>query len=215
MKRFLLSLALWLGLLAPAAAQCIAVGGVNSVPQTGVVCDSEPAVASFAGNGYGIVPASSATDVACITGSATKVTRVQAIRVSGTAGTLVSLPILLTKHTIANTGGTAATTTALPVPVTMDTGTATTASATAALTAYTANPTIDSTALQVDSMVASFNTTSALVNGSQAYFDYKTRRYAEAPTLRGIAQQLCVNLGGISVSSGLLAISFYWTEAAQ
>lgn len=215
MKRILLALALVGGLASPAFAQCVAVGGVNNVPVTGLNCQSEPSVATFGGMGYGIVPAASATDVACITGSATKVVRVQSVRVSGTAGTLVTLPVLLNKHTVANTGGTAATTTALPVPVSFDTTTATTASATATLTAYTANPTIDSTALEVDGMVASFNVTSALVNGSQALFDYRNRNFMEAPTLRGIAQQLCVNLGGISVSSGLLAVAFSWTEAGQ
>lgn len=215
MKKLLLGLVFALGLTASAQAQCVAVGGVNNVPVTGLNCQSEPSVATFGGMGYGIVPAASATDVACITGSATKTIRVQSVRVSGTAGTLVSLPVLLNKHTVANTGGTAAVTTALPVPVTFDTTTATTAAATATLTAYTANPTIDSSALQVDAIVTSFNVTSALVNGTQAFFDYRSRNFMEAPTLRGIAQQLCVNLGGISVSSGLLAVSFSWTEAAQ
>lgn len=217
MKKLLLSFGLLLGLTIPALAQnpCVSVGGVNSVPQPGIICPSEPYVATFAATGYGIVPAASATDIACITGSATKVIRVQAVRVSGTAGTLVSLPVLLNKHTVANTGGTPAVTTALPVPVSLDTTAATTASATATTTAYTANPTVDATAAIVDVQVASFNTTSALVNNSQAFFDFKSRNYMTAPTLRGIAQQLCVNLGGISVSSGLLAVSFEWTESTQ
>lgn len=215
MRKLLLSAAFLVALATGANAQCVAVGGVNNVPTTGLNCQSEPSVATFGAMGYGIVPASSATDIACITGSATKVVRVQSVRVSGTAGTLVTLPVLLNKHTVANTSGTAAVTTALPVPVTFDTGTATTASATATTTAYTANPTIDSTALQVDVMTASFNVTSALVAGNPAFFDYRTRNFMEAPTLRGIAQQLCVNLGGITVSSGLLAVSFSWTEAAQ
>jgi hypothetical protein len=176
---------------------------------------SEPYVPTFVANGYGIVPAASATDIACITGSATKVVRVQSVRVSGTAGTLVTLPIIITKHTVANTGGTPAVTTALPAPNSLDTTLATTASATATTTAYTANPTVDSTALQVDSMTTSFNTTSALIAANPAFFDFRERNYMAAPTLRGVAQQLCVNLGAISVSSGLLAVSFSWTEANQ
>jgi hypothetical protein len=217
MRRLLLALAASLAFAGAASAQvsCTGVSGVNSVPQIGVNCNQEPTVATFGGMGYGIVPAASATDIACITGSATKVVRVQQVKVSGTAGTLVTLPVLLNKHTIANTGGTAATTTALPVPVTMDTGVATTASATATLTAYTANPTVDASALQLDAQAASFNTTSALVTGYPAFFDYRERSFSSAPVLRGVAQQLCVNLGGISVSSGLLAVSFVWTEAAQ
>lgn len=215
MKKLLLALGLLFGLVTTSSAQCISMSGVNSVPQTGIVCMSEPFVASFAAMGYGIVPASSATDIACITGSATRVVRVQSVRISGTAGTLVTLPVLLNKHTVANTGGTPAVTTALPVPVSLDTGTVATSAATATVTAYTANPTIDATALQVGVQTASFNTTSALVAGNPATFDFRQRNFMEAPTLRGIAQQLCVNLGGISVSSGLLAVELSWTEAAQ
>lgn len=215
MKKLLLSLGLLIGLTTGAFAQCVAVGGINSVPVPGINCQSEPAVATFAAAGFGIVPAASATDVACITGSATKVVRVQSVRVSGTAGTLVSLPIILTKHTVANTGGTPAVTTALPVPVSLDTTVATTASATATTTAYTANPTVDATAVTIDGLVTSLNVTSALVNGTQAFFDYRSRNFMAPPVLRGVAQQLCVNLNAISVSSGLLAISFTWTEAAS
>lgn len=212
MRKFLLALALAIGFALPANAQCIGAGNININVLPGMNCNSEPTIASFMAMGYGIVPVASATDVACITGSASRVTRVQGVRLSGTAGTLVTLPVLLTKHTVANTGGTAAATTALPVPVKLDSNSA---AATATTTAYTANPTIDSSAAQIDAIVASFNTTSALVNGTQAFFDFKGRPFATAPVLRGVAQQVCVNLGGISVSSGLLAVSFYWTEAAQ
>lgn len=212
MKKLLLAAAFALAFASSANAQCVGAGNTNVNALPGMNCNSESIVPSFMAMGYGIAPAASATDVACITGSASRVTRVQGVRVSGTAGTLVTLPILLNKHTVANTGGTAATTTALPVPVKLDSASA---AATATTTAYTANPTIDSTAAQIDAIVTSLNTTSALVNGTQAFFDFKARPFAMAPVLRGVAQQVCVNLGGISVSSGLLAISFYWTEAPQ
>lgn len=212
MRRILLSLAALIALATTAQAQCVAVGGVNSVPQTGVNCPSEPSTNSFAASGYGIVPASAATDIACLTGSATKVVRLQSVRVSGTAGTLVTLPVLLNLHTIANTGGTPATSTALPVPFKIDTQDL---AATATTTAYTANPTVDASANIMEVQAVSFNTTSALVAGNPAFFDYKERNFIEAPTLRGIAQQACVNLGGISITSGLLAVSFVWTEAPQ
>lgn len=212
MKRLLLSLGLLFGLTTAAFAQCVGVGSVNNAPPPGINCQTEPVITTYAAMGYGIVPAASATDVACITGSATKVVRVQRVRVSGTAGTLVTLPVLLTKHTVANTGGTAATSTALPVPGPLD---STNAAASATTTAYTANPTVDATATRVDARAVSLNTTAALVTGPEADFNYTGQRYSQAPVLRGVAQQLCVNLGGISVTSGLLAVSFEWTEAAQ
>lgn len=213
MKRFILGLALLIGLSIPAGAQCVAVGGVNSVPQTGVTCASEPSVASFAATGIGIAPASSATDIACITGSATRVSRVQRITVSGTAGTLITLPVIITKHASANSGGTAATGTALPVPYKLDSSLA---AATATTTAYTANPTInDSTPGIINAANFSLNTTSALVGLSAAIFDWTRRGYMTAPVLRGIAQQVCVNLNALSPSSGLVNVAFEWTEAAQ
>lgn len=99
MKRIALSFGLLLGATFAAQAQCVGVGGVNNAPYPGMNCGMEPTVTTYVAMGYGIAPAASATDVACITGSATKVTRVQRVKVSGTAGTLVTLPVLLTKHT--------------------------------------------------------------------------------------------------------------------
>lgn len=213
MKRLFLLLAFgfW---ASPALAQgCLGVGGVNTVPQIGVSCLSEPTTDTYAATGVGIVPAASATDIACLTGSATKIIRVQRIRVSGTAGTLVTLPVLITKHISANTGGTAATGTALPVPYPLD---STDAAVSATATAYTANPTVvDSAAGIISAATISLNTTAALVAQGELHFDWFARNYAEAPTLRGIAQQVCVNLNGISITSGLVNISFIWTEAPQ
>lgn len=219
MKKLLLSLALLLGLLAPAVAQvstynggCAGANGINSVPRSGVSCPSDSIAPTYMAMGVGIVPASSATDIACISGNATTITRVQQIRVSGSAGTLVSLPILITKHASANTGGTAAVTTALPTPYKLDSANPVPLSTT---TAYTANPTIaDAAPGLVDASVGTFNATTA-AGGAAVTFSWTTRAYNEAPVLRGTAQQLCVNLNGITVSSGLLAVSFMWTEQTQ
>lgn len=212
MKKLLLALGLWVGLASAASAQCVAVGGVNSVPQTGVNCPSESSVDTFAATSIGLVPASSATDVFCITGSATKVVRINTIRVGGTAGTLVSLPVVVVKRASANTGGTLATTTALPVPYRID---STDAAPTATASAWTANPTIvDSAPGLIDAAIVTLNVTTA-AGGTSQLFSWSTRAYNEAVTLRSAAQQVCVNLNAVSVSSGLLAISANWTEAAQ
>lgn len=218
MKKLLLALA-FLGVFAtPSFAQtsfnggCSGASGVNSVPRSGVSCPSDSIAPTYMATGVGIVPASSATDIACITGSATTIVRVQQIRISGSAGTLVSLPVVITKHASANTAGTAATSTALPVPYRLD---SLNPAPGATTTAYTANPTIsDSTPGLVDAGIATFNLTSA-VGSAATTFSWTTRAYNEAPVLRGIAQQLCVNLNGITVSSGLLAVSFLWTEQNQ
>lgn len=213
MKKLLLSLGLWLGLTTLASAQCIAVGGVNSVPNTGLSCLSEPSVPTYAATGLGIVPASTATDIACLTGSATKVIRVQRMRVSGTAGTLISVPVLITKHVSANTGGTPGTGTQLPVPYTLDT---TNVAVTATATSYTANPTIvDAAPGIVTAAILPLGLTGTTLANTGVLFDFGDLNYAQKPTLRGIAQQLCVNLNATSPSSGLVNATFYWTEAAQ
>lgn len=207
-RKLLLALALAGGFALPASAQCVSTG-VNAVPTVGQNCLTESTIDTYAATSIGLVPAASATDIACITGSATRVVRVLSVRISGSAGTLVSLPVVITKHASANTGGTAATTTALPVPYKFDTNDAT---ATATTTAYTANPTIvDAAPGLIDAGIVTFNVTTT-TGGTPFNFTYLTHIYNEPPTLRGVAQQVCVNLNGISISSGLLAVSFLWTE---
>jgi hypothetical protein len=216
MKRIFLGLALFFGFVAAANAQtnpCVGIGGVNNAPPPGYICQSEPAVPSYGATSIALVPASSATDVACITGSTTKVTRIQYIRISSSSGTLVNAPVFITKHATANTGGTAATSTALPVPYALDSANP---AAVATTTAYTANPTItDSTPGILDhDIIAAVTTGTASTNGA-VVFDYTARNYVEAPTLRSAAQQICVNLNGLSISTGLMNITFRWTEFAQ
>lgn len=210
MKRFLpLWAILVLGLLsAPASAQCVSFGGINSVPQVGVTCLSEPTAPTYSATGIAIVPAATATDIACITGSATKVIRVQAIRVVGT-GTAITIPVVITKHVSANTGGTATTGTALPVPYPVD---STFPAATATTTAYTANPTIPDTSpglIDAQFLPLAATTTSTAGNLTFSYLD---RLYMATPVLRGVAQQLCVNLNGTSPTASL-TVSFRWTES--
>lgn len=210
MKKLLLALGLLLGMVASATAQCIAVGGVNTVPQTGIACLSEPTIDSYAATGIGIVPAAAATDIACITGSATRIVRLQSIRVTGT-GTAITVPVVITKHAVANTGGTAAVSTDLPVPFPLD---STDAAASATTTAYTANPTITAGAGVTDIQFLGLAATTATATNAGVTFDYSGRNYSEALTLRGVAQQVCVNLNGTSPTASL-AVSFRWTEAAQ
>ena len=213
MRKLLLALGFWLGAIAAASAQCVAVGGVNSVPQPGMSCLSEPTVGSYTATGVGIVPAASATDIACLTGSATRTIRVQRVRVSGTAGTLINVPALVTKHTVANTGGTAGTGTQLPVPAAVDSANA---AATATATSYvSANPTVDATATIITAAILPLALTGTALGSTGIIFDFGDLNYAEKPTLRGVAQQLCVNLNATSPSSGLVNVAFYWTEAPQ
>jgi hypothetical protein len=185
--------------------------GVNGVPQSGQDCLMESAVFTYAATAVALVPASAATDVACITGSATKVIRVLSIRVSG-AGTLQSIPVLITKHASVNTGGTAATGTALPVPYKTDSNDV---APSATTISWTANPTIaDASPGIIDGAIVTFQPATA-VGGTPFQLSFLTHIYNEPTTLRGVAQQVCVNLNGATIVAGSLTISFLWTEQPQ
>ncbi len=212
MKRLLLSTALGLGLLAPALAQ------VNTVPQVGITSGYLPKV-TYSSAFFALVPAASATDVVCIAGSASKVVRVDRISLGGTAGTLVSAPIQIVRRATADTGGTAATTTANPGITTQiasrDTGQSPNSGAKATLVSYTANPTInDAAPVYVDSAMLLLGTTGTTVDAQNTVFEWSRdiENNVQVPTLRGAAQQLCVNFAAVSITSGVLNGSITWTE---
>lgn len=212
------ALVLGLGLLAPALAfgqtsGSTGAGGVNSVAQPNVITGIINQTSTYTAGYIGLVPAASATDTVCIAGSATKTIAVTRIQLSGTAGTLVSLPVTLVRRASVATGGTAASTTANPANTIAkhDTNNGT---ATAVPISYTAVPTItDSSPTYLQTANLTLPVTSAGTSIAPIDWRYGNIATGEQPLyLRGIAQQLCLNLNTISVSSGLLTGSFTWYE---
>lgn len=208
MKKFLSVLGAFLAIgVACASAQ------VNVVPQVGQVS------AYITRNTYsaafiGLVPPASATDTICIAGSARKTVRVRKIVVSGSAGTLVTLPVTLIRRASVATGGTAASTTANPANTISKRDTQN-PTATAVPISYTAVPTItDSSPTYMDSASVTLPVTSAGTVSVPLVFDYSANNIGlqQAPVLRGVAQQLCLNFNTVSVSSGLLNGVITWTE---
>ena len=188
-----------------------ALAQVNQVPQVGVTSGFAAKVTYSAGF-IGLVPAASATDVICLAGSATKTIVLQNIRLSG-SGTAISLPVTLVKRVSANTGGTAGSTTANPAN-TISKRDSNNAAATAVPIAYTANPTIvDTTPTYIDSAELGVVATTVGLIGSQLFFDYGKDRanLQQAPILRGVAEQICVNLNALSPTA-ILNGSLTWTE---
>ena len=191
---------------------------VNRVPMPGIT-DKNGATQvntvgvnnTYTATAYGVVPASPATDVACLGGSATKNVLISSVFVSGTDPLTVSFPIQVTKHVALDVQGTAVTGAAIPVAYPYwSTNTA----ATAVPTAYTANPTIsDPTPGVIAVAVVTFPTTTAVVNGSLTRFDFGARGASGQPTLIGAAQQLCVNFQSATEAlSPTVSIGFEWTE---
>jgi hypothetical protein len=205
MRKFIALLAGALAALAvPAAAQ------VGSVPQVGVTSGYQPKV-TYSAAFVGLVPAASATDVICLAGSATKTVKLLSIRLGGSAGTAVAVPVTLVRRVSVNTGGTAASTTANPANTIAkrDTGNAT---ATAVPISYTANPTIvDTSPTYLDSFEVYFGVTTASIASTTATYNI-VDSLAQPPTLTGAAAQLCLNFNAVSISSGLANGSITWTE---
>ena len=213
MKKLLLAFGLVLWSVASAIAQCVSVAGAGGpAPQFGITCASESTVPSYAATGVGIVPAASATDIACLTGSATKVVRLQSIRVSG-SGTAISVPVHIMKRATADTAGTLGTGAVLPVPYRLDSANV---APSATTVSYTANPTINDSAPGIidNGNLGVVATSVGAAVQPFVDFSYINRNFMQAPTLRGVAQQICVNLAATSPTA-LLDVTFKWTESAQ
>ena len=203
MKRFLALLGLAAVLASPAGAQ--------PVQQTGVTF-GYIAKPTYSAAFIGLVPAASTTDMICLAGSATKTVKLTSLKLSG-SGTAISVPVTLLKRVTADTGGTAASTTANPANTISkrDSGNAT---ATAVPIAYTANPTIvDTSPTYIDSAQMGVVATTVGLIGAPIIFDYTVdgAQLRQAPTLKGVAEQICVNLNATSATA-LLTGTMTWTE---
>lgn len=209
MNKFLKFLLLGAALFAaaPASAQ------VNVVPQQGMITST---LTKFTYNAVsiGLVPAASATDIFCIAGSATKTIRIAGLTIYGVAGTLTSVPAVILRRASVDTGGTAATTIANPANTGSDADNPN-PTPTATLIAYTANPTInDASPTYVRAAYITTPTVAAGTSSANTVFTFGANlpQFTQQLTLRGITEQVCLNLQGTTITSGLLNITITWTE---
>lgn len=177
-------------------------------PQQGnVALGDDPIKQSYSATKQGLALAASATDIATLTGSATKTVRVTHVEYSGLATTILNTSVELFVRTTADSGGTSTAPAAIPHDQNS-------AAATAAVAVYTANPTVnDGTARPIRSQKALHNL-AAPAAGSEStrvIWDFMNRP-SQAIVLRGVAQQLAVNLAGVTVAGGAADITFEWTE---
>lgn len=227
MKRLLIALAfLWAGpALAQQNTQCIGIGGINNVPIPGINCLMDPTVPSYAAAHVSLVPASTATDIACLNGSATRTIRLKRIVISGVAGTAINVPIFIAKRNALDTGGTPPTTiaTGLGIPFALD---STFPAVSATVQSFTANPTIADTqwttalANIITSVTVPFAATGTLIGQQATVIDFSQWAGISPPVLRGAVQSVCIsmNTSGQTIatpSSGLVSITWLWTEQTQ
>lgn len=203
---------LLLGTVAGFALTSAALAQINSVPQVGVISGILKK-STYSAVALALPPAASATDIACIAGSSTKTVIVRRVTVTGTAGTLVTAPFTMVRRTSVDSGGTAATTTANWAN-TISQRDSSDAAASATLISYSANPTINDTSpTYIASAHLTIPVTSAGTVTRPLVWEFDTPfSFVKGVVLRGATQQACINLNGVSVSSGLLHISIDWTE---
>lgn len=201
---------LLLGILLALAASA-AIAQVNVVPQVGLVTGIVR-VPTYSATSVGLVPASSATDIYCISAGTSKNVSIRRIAISGTAGTAITTPFLIYRRSALGTSGTAATGLALPVATPLN---PTDPASTATLTAYTANPTVASSPILMDALMVDLPVTTAAGGATTVANIYGTGLDFFNRGLdinKNTTSQICVNLNGVSVSSGVLNINMQWQE---
>lgn len=155
----------------------------------------------------GLVAASSASDVFGISGLVGHTIRITRICVSGRATAAASEDVLLIKRSTADTGGTPGTT-----PVAVPNSSASVAS-NATLVDYTANPTTGTGVGNVGAKQMFLGNLTTAAPGSAACWDWSAgSRLEQELILTTAAEQLVVNLNGVTNSGNVHNIEVSWTE---
>ena len=166
------------------------------------VANNEGTKASYSYTFTSITPASSATDIAFISGSSSRTVRVNHVEISCTAGTAANYTASLIRRSATNTGSFTAGAQAYH-----DINSA--SSTVSTLGYYTANPSVLGSPSQVIRSSQAFAAQSGvLINSS---WDFGTRN-DQSIVLRGTSQILAINLNSVTLSSGVCSGSFDWTE---
>ncbi len=153
---------------------------------------------------FNVAAAATATDIAVISGNATNTCYVTRVTISGVQTTAGLVDTLLIKRSAADTGGTSAGQVAVPHD-------STDAAASSLVLAYTANPGALGTAVgTVRRGYIPVDAAASVVGVESTVFDFGDK--GKEIILRGVAQQLAINLNGVTVTGGLFNICIEWFE---
>lgn len=210
LKKLLLGALAGLLFATSVSAQC---PGINcTVPQFGLGFIARNR--TYTASSIALVPAATATDFWCLNGSTTKTVSIRQIVISGTAGTAITTPVLVNLNHSLDTIGTPATGLALPVAAPLNSSDS---AATAAPTAWTANGTVnDSTPNLVGVLTPTFQVTTTANQESQLLFGTSIDNFSKGidiPPAGTVVQQVCLNMNGKTVATGVLNITVQWTES--
>ena len=154
-----------------------------------------------------LTPATSASDIVTICGSATKTIAVTDIVLNGQASAASSKFVQLALRSTADAGGTSTTITGVPSDSSDQTATAT-------VTQYTANPTTGTLVGYVRSSVLSLAAITTIgIPQIEWQFGAQSRNFEKEIILRGANQCLTIHGGGATFPTGsVLFGSISWTE---
>jgi hypothetical protein len=156
-----------------------------------------------------LVVAASATDIFTITGSETKTVYIHKITISGTRTAHNHDVVILNKRSSLNTGGTSTVRTAVPYD-------SANAAATATVRSYTANPTLGTLVGNIKSTNVSFpvkQPSNAQGNGgANVPWVWEYSDIGQPLILRDNAQQIGINLNGVTVAGSNINITVEWSE---
>ncbi len=149
-----------------------------------------------------MVAAASATDIIVISGNASKTAYVTKISISGTQTVAGTVEVNLIKRAIANTGGTS-------VPLNIIPHDSSDSVAQSIVLSYSANPTINSTLGAVRKVLLPLSTAAGILS---SVYEFSFGERSKEVTLRGVAEQLAVNLSGVTVTGNVFDVSVEWFE---
>ena len=179
---------------------------------SGAIAPVDGQKATYSAAIIGLVPGASATDIATLTGSASKVVKLIKVEITATttSATPAALDVLLLKRSTANTLGTS---TGSPTPVPHDSANP---AVSATFLAYTAPPTTGTlvgTALKNDKFMMALATATATDFPGVNKITWIWDGAEQAPTLRGIADVVAVNLNSATpTATASFDVTFVWTE---
>jgi hypothetical protein len=153
-----------------------------------------------------VTPAATATDVLCVTGSASKTVKVSQVQITADATGAAVLDFYIYKRTAANTGGTAT----HPSVVMMDSSDA---AASATVNLYSANPSALGTGVLLAGDHYEIPATTGTAYYSVPWIEYFGRANDKQVVLHGAGEQVCFSLNGQTLPSGTSVYTrIVWTE---
>lgn len=164
---------------------------------------------TYAAAKQGLVTHATANVIASLTGSASKTIRVVEVGISALATTILETSVQLKLRTTADSGGTS---TGSPTAYPYDQNAP---AATGVLLTYTADPTVNdgttTRTIRSAKMLANIAAPTAASEDSRIIWTFGNGP-SQAVVLRGIAQQLDIDLGGVTIAGPSVDIYYVWTE---